>query len=160
MFAGYEPVPGDDDKRADWPAAEACPAEPNQDRLRLTLPPRCRQNRTEPPGRSRIERIAGTAEGSVRAVVHGAARRLEELITASDPDDDAGGGFLRELKAGPGQPVTRVSAGCSMGTSAGHGPGRVNAGQAGLLFSAKPPPITCAGSWSPNSRAGRGSAAP
>jgi hypothetical protein len=54
----------------------------------------------------------------------GAVDRLEELITASDPDDDAGGGFLRELKADPGQPVTRVSARCSMGTPAGHGPGR------------------------------------
>ncbi len=119
-------------KRADWPAAEACPAEPNRDRLRLTLPPRCRQKRTEPPGPSRIERIAGTAEGlcerrfTVRtaAMAPGAVDRLEELITASDPDDDAGGGFLRELKADPGQPVTRVSARCSMGTSAGHGPGR------------------------------------
>jgi hypothetical protein len=124
-------VPGDDDKRADWPAAEACPAEPNRDRLRLTLAPRCRQKRTEPPGPSRIERIAGTAEAlcerrfTVRTAAipaPGAVARLEELITASDPDDDAAGGLLQELKADPGQPVTRVSARCSMGTSAGARP--------------------------------------
>ena len=128
-----EPVPGDDDKLADWPAAESCPAEPNRDRLRLALPARCRQERTEPPGPSRIERIAGTGEAlcerrfTVRTAAipaPGAVYRLEKLITASDPDDDAAGGFLRELKADPGPPVTRVSARCSMGASAGHGPGR------------------------------------
>ena len=110
-------VPGDDDKLADWPGAEACPAAPDRDRLRLALPARCRQERTEPPGPSRIERIAGTAEGlcqrrfTVRTAAipaPGAVVRFEELITASDLDDDAGGGFLRELKGDPWAPVTRV----------------------------------------------------
>ena len=47
-----EPVVGDEDKLADWLAAEACPAEPNRDRLRLALLARCRQDRIEPPGRA------------------------------------------------------------------------------------------------------------
>jgi hypothetical protein len=47
-----EPVVGDEDKLADWLAAEAYPAEPNRDRLRLALLARCRQDRIEPPGRA------------------------------------------------------------------------------------------------------------
>jgi Domain of unknown function (DUF4158) len=126
-----EPVVGDEDKLADWLAAEVCPAEPNRDRLRLALLAQCRQERIEPPGPSRIERIVGTAEAlcerrfTVRTaamLAPGAVARLEELITASDPDNDAAGGFLQELKADPGQPVTRVSARCSTGTSAGARP--------------------------------------
>lgn len=61
-----EPVAGDEDELADWLAAEVCPAEPNRDRLRLA---QCRQERIEPPGPGRIERIAGTAEAFVRAAV-------------------------------------------------------------------------------------------
>ena len=38
----------------------------------------------------------------------GAVTRLEELITASDPGNDAAAGFLQELKGDTGQPVTRV----------------------------------------------------
>lgn len=60
---------------------------------------------------------------------------MEELITASDPEDDAAGGFLQELKADPVQPVARVAARCSTGTSAGHRPGHGKR----LLFSARPP---------------------
>jgi hypothetical protein len=68
---------------------------------------------------------------------------LEELITASDPDNDAAGGFLQELKADPGQPVTRVSAVLDRHIGRGTALVAVNAGQAGLLggllFSAKGP---------------------
>jgi hypothetical protein len=126
-----EPVVGDEDKLADWLAAEVCPAEPNRDRLQLALLAQCRQEKIEPPGPSRIERIVGTAEAlckrrfTVRTaamLAPGTVARLEKLITASDPDNDAAGGFLQELKADPRQPVTRASAGRSTGTSAGARP--------------------------------------
>lgn len=110
-----EPTVGDEDKLADWLAAEVCPAELNRDRLRLALLARCRQERVEPPGPSRIERILGTAEAMFerRFTTRTAARltpdvvaRLGELITPGDPDERPGGGsgFLQELKADPGQP--------------------------------------------------------
>jgi hypothetical protein len=53
---------GDEDKLADWLAAEVCPAELNRDRLRVALLARCRRERIEPPGPSRVERILGAAE--------------------------------------------------------------------------------------------------
>jgi hypothetical protein len=113
---GYcEPTVGDEDKLADWLAAELCPVELNRDRLRLALLARCRQERVEPPGPSRIERILGAAEAmfdrrftarTVARLTPQAAARLRELITAGDPDEGAGSGasFLQELKADPGQP--------------------------------------------------------
>jgi hypothetical protein len=110
-----EPAVGDEDKLADWLAAELCPVELNRDRLRLALLARCRQERVEPPGPSRVERILGTAEAAserrfttrtAARLTPDAAARLRELITAGDPDEGAGGGtsFLQELKADPGQP--------------------------------------------------------
>ncbi len=110
-----EPTAGDEDKLADWLAAEVCPTELNRDRLRLALLARCRQERVEPPGPSRIERILGAAEAmserrfttrTAARLTPDAATRLRELITAGDPDEgaDGGSGFLQELKADPGQP--------------------------------------------------------
>jgi hypothetical protein len=121
-----EPVVSDEDKLADWLAAEVCRAEP--DRLRLA---QCRQERIEPPGPSRIERIVGTAEALCEARFtapdrRDAGARCRRPVGGADhgqrPDNDAAGGFLQELKADPGQPVTRVSARCSTGTSAGARP--------------------------------------
>lgn len=109
-----EPTVGDEDKLADWLAAEVCPAELNRDRLQLALLARCRQERIEPPRPSRIERILGAAEAmserrfttrTVGRLPREVAARLEELITAGDPDGEAdSGSFLQELKADPGQP--------------------------------------------------------
>ena len=110
-----EPTAGDEDKLADWLAAELCPVEQNRDRLRLALLARCRLEWIEPPGPSRVERILGAAEEmferrfttrTAGKLSPDAAAHLEELITAGAPDDEAGGGsgFLQELKADPGQP--------------------------------------------------------
>ena len=96
-----EPTVGDEDKLADWLAAEVCPAELNRDRLRLALLARCRQEQIEPPGPCRVERILGTAEAvserrfttrTAARLTPDAAARLRELIAAGDPDDDAAGG--------------------------------------------------------------------
>jgi Domain of unknown function (DUF4158) len=110
-----EPTVGDEDKLADWLAAEVCPVELNRDRLRLALLARCRRERIEPPGPSRVERVLGAAEAlserrftarTAGRLTPGAVARLEELIAPGDPDGDAadGGGFLQELKADPGRP--------------------------------------------------------
>jgi len=110
-----EPTVGDEDKLADWLAAEVCPAELNRDRLRVALLARCRRERIEPPGPSRVERILGAAEAlaerrftarTAGRLTPGAVARLGELIAPGDPGGDAGdgGSFLQELKADPGQP--------------------------------------------------------
>ena len=110
-----EPTVGDEDKLADWLAAEVCPAELNRDGLRLALLARCRQEQIEPPGPSRVERMLGTAETvsqrrfttrTAARLTPDAAARLRELIAADDPANAGAGGsgFLQELKADPGQP--------------------------------------------------------
>ena len=95
-------------------AEELCPVELNRDRLRLALLARCRQERVEPPGPSRAERILGTAEAAFARLfttrtagrlTTDTAARLQELITVGDIEERAdGSGFLQELKADPGQP--------------------------------------------------------
>jgi hypothetical protein len=54
---------GDEDKLAGWLAEEVCPFELGEERLREALLARCRSERLEPPGPSRIDRVLG----SVRA---------------------------------------------------------------------------------------------
>jgi Domain of unknown function (DUF4158) len=52
---------GDEDKLAGWLAEEVCPVELGERRLREALLARCRAERLEPPGPSRVERVLGTA---------------------------------------------------------------------------------------------------
>ena len=56
-FHGFsEPTVGDEDRLADWLAADICPMEMSRDRLRSALLARCREVRIEPPKTTRIER--------------------------------------------------------------------------------------------------------
>jgi TnpA family transposase len=103
---------GDESKLASWLATTMCPAEMSRDRLRAALLARCREMRVEPPKPAQVERLLGSAETAferqftattVNRLGKASIARLEELITADDPD--AAGGrrsFLQELKEDPG----------------------------------------------------------
>src|SRR5206468_7127582 len=54
----------DEEKLAGWLAEEVCPVELGDERLREAVLARCRADRIEPPGASRIERILGSARAS------------------------------------------------------------------------------------------------
>jgi TnpA family transposase len=106
---------GDEDKLAAWMAAEVCPVELSEDRLRQALLARCRAERVEPPGTSRVERVLGAAQSAfeqqftaatVSRLPAGAVARLEELAGGAGEEGGAAGGgseFLAELKADPGE---------------------------------------------------------
>ncbi|MDQ2815211.1 MAG: DUF4158 domain-containing protein [Actinomycetota bacterium] len=101
---GTRPVTEDDEERwAQWLAAELCPAETNQDRLAAALRRRCRSEKVEPPSTGQAERVvasacrqfddafAATTAGRLGPVVCG---RLEELLSRPH--------VLAELKSDPG----------------------------------------------------------
>jgi Domain of unknown function (DUF4158) len=121
---------GDEDKLAGWLAEEVCPFELGEERLREALLARCRAERLEPPGPSRIDRVLGSARAAFEqqfcaatvarlAASDQAIAGLEELVddrpgsprpVGGDADNattDAvvGGGprVLAELKEDPGQ---------------------------------------------------------
>lgn len=98
---------GDEDKLAVWLGDEVCPVELADERLREALVVRCRAERIEPPGASRIERIVGAARAAfeerftaltVSRLPHASISRLEAVV--ADGED---GGFLVELKTDPGK---------------------------------------------------------
>ncbi len=89
---------GDEDKLASWLAEEVCPVELGQERLREALLARCRAERLEPPGPSRIDRVLGAARAAfeqqfcAKTVVRlsGAGQPiagLEALVTVSAVND-------------------------------------------------------------------------
>lgn len=69
---------GDEDKLATWLAEEVCPVELAEDLLHEALLARCRAERVEPPGPSRIERVLGTARAA-------AEQRLTALVLSRLP---------------------------------------------------------------------------
>ena len=97
-------APGQDEERlAAWLAAEVCPSELGEERQREALQARCRAERIEPPGPSRVDRLLATARAAAEQrfcvqttgrLTAEAIERLEELA--------AGRGLLAELKADPG----------------------------------------------------------
>ena len=105
---GFREVAGEDEQRTvEWLAGELCPVELSVDRLREDLLARFRDERIEPPGPSRIERILGAGRSLFeRRFTHGiverlsvvAIERLEQLLTAEQD------GVLAELKSDPGRP--------------------------------------------------------
>jgi len=131
-FHGFsEPTVVDEDRLADWLAADICPMEMSRDRLRSALLARCREVRIEPPKTTRIERVLGAAEAmferqltetTMGRLSAESVGKLEELIVADDPvsvhgaastgtpesDDEGQAGkaasraFLQELKEDPG----------------------------------------------------------
>jgi len=101
----------DEDKLAGWLAGEVCPVEQREDHLRVALLTRCRAERIEPPGPSRVDRILGTAraaserafcERTVRRLTESMAERLEALLS---PEEGEGKerAALAEVKADPGK---------------------------------------------------------
>lgn len=104
---------GDEDKLAAWMAVEVCPVEWSEERLRQALLARCGQERLEPPGPSRIERVLGAARAAfeqrftavvVERLPVTAVDRLDALVAVGE-DGAAGGGavLLAELKEDPGK---------------------------------------------------------
>ncbi|MGH8918492.1 MAG: Tn3 family transposase, partial [Actinomycetes bacterium] len=102
-----EATVGDEDKLAAWLSEEVCPVELAGDRLRDALLARCRAERIEPPGTSRIERVLGTARAAFESrfttritsrLPEVAISHLEAIVAEEDDQ-----GFLAELKADPGK---------------------------------------------------------
>ena len=101
----------DEQQLAGWLARELCPVELDDTRLREDLLAGCREQRMEPPARSRLERIlnSGRAQferqfttGTVARLPAAAIERLEQLA-ARDEDAAASAGVLAELKSDPGR---------------------------------------------------------
>jgi Domain of unknown function (DUF4158) len=96
---------GDEDKLVGWLAEEVCPVELGEERLREALLARCRAERLEPPGPSRIDRVLGGARAAFEqqfcattvarlSASDQAIMGLEELVDDSPADsaDVAGEG--------------------------------------------------------------------
>lgn len=106
-FDFREAARSDEEALAAWLAAEVCPVELNEDRVREALLARCRAERIEPPGR--IARIVGAAradferrfcERTASRLSEDSIARLEELVAEGAGGDEAGA--FAELKADPG----------------------------------------------------------
>lgn len=111
-FGFRESSVADEQRWTTWLAHEVCPVELNEDRVREALLQRCRSDRVEPPGQTRIARVLGGARaahdqdfaaGIARRLPQDAAARLEVLVAAPAASRDGAPGLLSELKADPGQ---------------------------------------------------------
>ena len=103
VYGTRPPMEDDEDRWAQWLAAELCPAETNRDRLAAALRRRCRSEKVEPPAPGQVERVvasgcrqfddafAATTAGRLGPVV---CARLEELLSRPN--------VLAELKSDPG----------------------------------------------------------
>lgn len=114
---GFREATGEDEKKlARWLAQEVCPVELREEQLREALLARCRAEKLEPPGPSRIGRVLGSAKaaaeqdfcaGTVARLSERSVARLEELVAEEDAGDGVGNsavsvrGMLAELKADP-----------------------------------------------------------
>ncbi len=92
-FGFREWTVADEECLAAWLAEEICPVELAADRLAEALLVRCRAERIEPPGPSRLERLVGAArsafearfcERTVARLGQECARRLAGLVQATD----------------------------------------------------------------------------
>jgi uncharacterized protein DUF4158 len=103
VYGTRPPTEDDEDRWAQWLAAELCSAETNRDRLAAALRRRCRSEKVEPPSTGQVERVvasacrrfdddfAATAAGRLGPAVCG---RLEDLLSRPN--------VLAELKSDPG----------------------------------------------------------
>ena len=114
---GFRETTGEDEKTlARWLAEEVCPIELREERLREALLARCRAEKIEPPGPSRLGRVMGSAKaaaeqdfcaGTVARLSDESVARVEELVAEEETEDDVGSpagsgrGMLAELKADP-----------------------------------------------------------
>lgn len=96
----------------DWLAGELCPVELDERRLRDDLLARFREERIEPPGASRIDRILGSGRalferqfttGMVERLPAAAIEALERLVPPVATGEVAAAGLLVELKGDPGK---------------------------------------------------------
>jgi TnpA family transposase len=106
-----EPSVEDEARLGSWLVAEVCLRELGEERQREALLARCRAERLEPPGPSRLDRVlaAGRAAAeqrfcaqTVERLSADAIERLEELAASTHGDVGGGRGLLAELKADPG----------------------------------------------------------
>ncbi|MFD9434171.1 DUF4158 domain-containing protein [Streptomyces sp. NPDC060002] len=112
----------DQDRLADWPAAELCPVELSRERLMAAVVARCRNDHIEPPDPAKVQRLVGRAvtdfearfcRSRVERISNATRLRLEGLVTDGEEEKDKGGGgaavgggrsHFAELKADPGAP--------------------------------------------------------
>src|ERR1039458_4687165 len=112
-FGFRESTVADEERWAAWLRREVCPVELSEDRVHDALLHRCRSEKIEPPGPSRIARVMGKRRageetdltprtpGRLSLV---AIERLEQLVVDQPADAIGGGaGFLAELKSDPGR---------------------------------------------------------
>ncbi|MFB0631566.1 DUF4158 domain-containing protein [Streptomyces sp. AB3(2024)] len=114
----------DQERLAEWLAAELCPVELSRDRLAAAVVARCRNDHVEPPAPGQVGRLVGKAvkdfeaefcRSRVERLSHATRSRLEDLVAGSEDEvageaggegSVAGGGrsHFAELKADPGAP--------------------------------------------------------
>ncbi|MCX5420420.1 DUF4158 domain-containing protein [Streptomyces sp. NBC_00078] len=114
----------DQERLAEWLAAELCPVELSRERLAEAVVARCRNDRIEPPAPGRVGRLVGKAvtdfeaqfcRSRVERISHATRSRLEDLVAGSGEETGegvdgegavSGGGrsHFAELKADPGAP--------------------------------------------------------
>ncbi|MFJ7593140.1 DUF4158 domain-containing protein [Streptomyces sp. NPDC097617] len=113
----------DQERLAEWLAAELCPVELSRDRLAAAVVVRCRNEHIEPPAPGRVGRLVGKAvkdfeaqfcRSRVERISHATRSRLEDMVAGSEDETGAGGGsegavagggrsHFAELKADPGR---------------------------------------------------------
>jgi len=93
-FGFGESTVADEQRWAAWLQREVCPVKLSEDRVRDALLRRCRSERVEPPGASRIERVLGSARAghdaqftarTLSRLSDGANQRLARLVSDALP---------------------------------------------------------------------------
>jgi len=110
---GFREATLDDERRmTEWLAGELCAVELDETRLRADLLARLREQRIEPPGVSRVDRVIGSGrtlferQFTMKIVARlpaAAIEALERLIPPLVEDEVATAGLLVELKGDPGK---------------------------------------------------------
>ncbi|BBJ37580.1 hypothetical protein SSPO_002980 [Streptomyces antimycoticus] len=114
----------DQERLAEWLAAELCPVELSRERLMAAVVARSRNDHIEPPAPAKVQRLVGRAvkdfeaqfcRSRVERISHATRSRLEDLVVGSGAEAGegaagegavAGGGrsHFAELKTDPGAP--------------------------------------------------------
>ncbi|MGI5341902.1 DUF4158 domain-containing protein [Streptomyces sp. CA-181903] len=113
----------DQERLAQWLAAELCPVELSRERLAAAVVARCRNDHIEPPAPKQVGRLVGRAvkdfearfcRSTLERLTHATRSRLEDLVAGGEETDEgvdgdgavAGGGrsHFAELKTDPGAP--------------------------------------------------------
>ncbi|MFE5542061.1 DUF4158 domain-containing protein [Streptomyces sp. NPDC056519] len=113
----------DQERLAEWLAAELCPVELSWERLAAAVVARCRNDHIEPPAPKQVGRMVGRAikdfeahfcRGTMDRLSHETRSRLEDLVAGDDENGEGsvGGGVVTgggrshfaELKTDPGAP--------------------------------------------------------